>query len=95
MIRKFIIVCLLVSPAFAQVEVSQSFVDLANKAAIEVKADREVIDAKNQALAAKEQLIAALIDKNKLLEAQNLELSKLKCSKTSVFFGLIKATRCH
>ena len=83
-----------------QVQVSQSFVDDATKSFIEVRALRELEDARKAEIAAKDdqirlqtQLIESLKIQNNLLIQQNTDLSKLKANKFSVFFGLISWKR--
>lgn len=88
LMRKFILVCLLGTPAFCQVVVSQDFIDTASKAAREAVADRATIAAKNETIAAKDETIAAkddalkakdeaLLAKDALLKAA-LDQNKLK-----------------
>jgi hypothetical protein len=87
--------------AYGQVSVPQVFVDQADKAFQEVVSDRAVIDAKNQAIAAKDgeiaakdTLIQALTEQGKLKDAQIADLAKLKCDTTSFLF-VVKIKRCH
>lgn len=88
--------------AQAKVEVTQEFVDDANRAFIEVVALREVkrtheakdvVEAERDKL--KDELIESLRREVKFRDEQVELYRKLKCDKTSLLFGLIKNTRCH
>ena len=99
--KTLIAILILSLSAVAQVSVPQVFVDQADKAFQEVVADRAVIDAKNQAIAAKDgeitakdTLIKALTEQSKLKDAQIADLAKLKCDTTTLFF-VVKIKRCH
>ena len=101
---KAIILTLLLSiSAFGQtVELPQKFVDRANQAFVEVKALRELDEARKSEISAKNDLITtqkALIDSLKASiesrDAQILALSKIKCDKTKFFWGIISKTTCR
>ena len=83
-----------------KVEVSQSFVDDATKSFIEVRALRDLEDARKAEITAKDeqirlqqQLIDALKIQNNVLLQQNQDLSKLKANKVRFFWGIISITR--
>jgi hypothetical protein len=93
---------LLSATATAQIPVSQSFIDDATRAFIELRAEREVNKAIEKELTAKNALIEAqkvLIENQKqqnlFLIEQNAILAKIKCDKISFLFGIIKKTTCR
>ena len=100
--RVLIIILFLSCTLFAQkVEVDQSFVDMANKAAVEAKASREAIGALQDSVAALKTQITAqqeLIDLQKsaitIRDAQIADISKLKCSHGSFLFFVIRWSGC-
>ena len=87
-------IVLFAAPLTAQVTVTQGFLDDSNRAFVELKASREVIEAQKTTITAKNELIAAQAESIAVLKAQVADLSKLKCDTTSIFL-LIKIKRCH
>ena len=84
------------------VQVPQDYLDSSAKAFREVIALRSAVEAQKQAMDSKDQLVAtqdALIKSQateiKLREEELDYYRKLKCDKTSFFFGVIKLTRCR
>jgi uncharacterized protein HemX len=85
-----------------RVEVSQEFIDTANKSFTEVVLLRQAVVSLEKALAAKDETIEA---KNDVIKAKDQTIAlrdeqvefyrKLKCDQTNFFFGLIKNKRCH
>lgn len=80
---------------------TQGFIDDANRAFVELKASREVIaaqkeaiDAKEESIKAKNALIDALTSANTIKDAQIADLTKLKCSKVSIFY-VVSIKRCR
>lgn len=106
LVRKLLVVIGL-SLAFAaatqaqKVEVSQEYYDTSVKAFKEVVALRSAVAAlevanraKDETLSAKNEVIKAKDDLILLRDEQVEMYRRLKCDKTSFFFGLIKNTRC-
>lgn len=92
---------LLVSTSNAQVTVSQSFLDDATKAFIELRAERSVnqaleneLKAKNALIEAQKDLIESQKRQNVFLAEQNAALARLRCDQVSFLFGLIKKRSC-
>jgi hypothetical protein len=77
------------------VEVSRSFLDDANRAFIELRASRAVIEADARTIVALTDADKSKAQLIEILTAQNADLAKLKCEKTSYFFGIVKTTRCR
>lgn len=97
----FIVGLLSYTAAAQSVQVSQSFLDDANRAFVEVQANRRVIAAQDAEIKAKDDLIAALSALNKqkdlVITAQESQISnliKIKCNETRFFFGIVKTKRC-
>lgn len=91
-----------VANAQSRVEVSQEFIDTANKSFTEVVLLRQAVDALQQARAAEKEtkealkeVVKAKDETIKLKDEQLDEYRKLKCDQTSFLFGLIKNKRCH
>lgn len=90
------------------VQVSQGFLDDATKSFRETRALREALiasekvsdalliasTAKDEALKAKDEVIKAKDEKLAIQEQTIETYRKIKCDKTSFFWGLIKNTRC-
>jgi transcription elongation factor len=99
---RLLLIFLFAIPATAQVQVSQSFLDDANRAFVEVQANRRVIAAQDAEIKAKDDLIAALSALNKqkdfTIAAQDemiQKLNKIKCNETRFLFGIIRTKRCY
>jgi hypothetical protein len=100
--KTLILTLILATVSTAQVSVSQSFVDDATKAFIELRAEREVnkayereMQAKNLLIESQKALIESQKQQNIFLAEQNQALAKIKCDKVSFLFGLIKKTTCR
>jgi transcription elongation factor len=98
---KLLLIFLFAIPATAQVQVSQSFLDDANRAFVEVQANRKVIAAQDAEIKAKDDLISALSALNKqkdfTITAQDEQIKRvlaIKCNETRFFFGIVKTKRC-
>lgn len=109
-LRIFLVMSLLALTSLGQtVQVTQGFVDDANKSFQETRSLRTALDAseaaskakdeslkaKDETIAAKNDLLKIKDDKIELLNGTIEDYRKIKCDKTSFLFGLIKNTRCH
>jgi hypothetical protein len=99
--KTLILLLLLSTPIFAQIQVSQGFIDDATRSFIEVRALRELdtarkseIEAKNALITSQTSLIEALKQGQAVRDEQIKALSKLKCDKISIFW-VIKKTTCR
>lgn len=98
--KVLMLVVLLVATATAahaqkKVEVSQEFIDSANRSFMELVLSRQAVVSLESALKAKDEVVAAKNETIKLQMEQIEMYRKLKCDKTSFLFGVIKNTRCH
>jgi hypothetical protein len=100
--KALILTLILATVSAAQVSVSQSFVDDATKAFIELRAEREVnkayereMQAKNSLIESQKALIETQKQQNIFLAEQNQALARIKCDKVSFFWGIIKKTTCR
>jgi hypothetical protein len=100
--KALILTLILATVSAAQVSVSQSFVDDATKAFIELRAEREVnkayereMQAKNLLIESQKNLIESQKQQNIFLAEQNKALAAIRCDTTSFFFGLIKKKQCR
>jgi hypothetical protein len=100
--KALILTLILATVSAAQVSVSQSFVDDATKAFIELRAEREVnkayereMQAKNLLIESQKNLIESQKQQNIFLAEQNKALAAIRCDTTSFFFGLIKKNQCR